>query len=82
MQTVLCDICTRPIRGAALELHELLGDVVSTEDGTPRITRREGSHMMHMCDPCGMWVQRAMEHLRQAHGEPAIAGKPRTRQAD
>lgn len=82
MQTVLCDICTQPIRGGALELHELQGEVVSTEDGTPRITQRGGSRMMHMCNPCGMWVQRAMEHLRQAHRESAVAGEPPKRQAD
>lgn len=81
MQTVLCDICTQPIRGAALELHELQGEVVSTEDGTPRITQRGGARMMHLCDPCGIWIQRAMEHLRQAHRDSTGAGESRNRQA-
>ena len=82
MQAVLCDICTQPIRGTALELHELQGEVVSTENGTPRITQRGGARMMHLCEPCGVWVQRAMEHLRQAYRESAVADEPLNRQAD
>ena len=69
MQTVLCDICERPVRGQAYEFHFIHGEAVNTETGQPRIVQRGGTRMMYLCSPCGGWVQTAMDHLREAHQE-------------
>ena len=71
MQAVLCDLCDLPIRGSAFELHFIRGEAVSGDGGQTRLVQREGSSMLHLCAPCGEWVQRAMEHLRQGHKEVA-----------
>ena len=64
MQAVLCDVCERPIRGQALEVHHIRGEAVHTEEGRPRVVQRGASNMYYMCEPCGGWVTQAIEHLR------------------
>jgi hypothetical protein len=69
VQAVLCDICGQPILGSAYELQILHGRAVQTETGRPRIVQRAGGQMMSfMCERCGDWTTRAMEHLRASHG--------------
>jgi hypothetical protein len=68
VQAVLCDICGHPILGNAYELQILRGRAVQTETGRPRIVQRAGAQLMSfMCEGCGDWTTRAMEHLRTAH---------------
>lgn len=64
MQAVLCDVCERPIKGQALEVHHIRGEAVHTEEGRPRVVQRGTANMFYMCDPCGGWVTQAIEHLR------------------
>ncbi len=66
MQAVLCDVCERRVLGDAYELHVINGFAVRTETGT-RIAQRRGSHQMYLCGPCGVWLQRALAHLREGH---------------
>ena len=73
MNALLCDICERPIRGSAYELHFIRGEAVVGEGGQSRIVHREGSTMLHLCETCGDWVRAAMDHLRQGHTEAAHA---------
>ena len=80
MQAVLCDLCDRPIRGSAFELHFIRGEAVSGENGQTRLVQREGSSMLHLCTTCGEWVQQAMAHLRRGHSEAALA-KPTAKDA-
>ena len=64
MQAVLCDVCERPIRGKALEVHHIRGEAVYTEEGRPRVVARGKANMYYMCDACGTWVIEAIAHLR------------------
>lgn len=73
MQSLLCDICDRPIRGEAFELQYIRGEAVQAEDGRPRIVQRSGSSLHHLCHACGTWVYQAMSHLRQNLREQGVA---------
>ena len=66
MQAVLCDVCERPIRGLALEVHHIRGEAVHTEEGRPRVVQRDSANMFYMCDPCGAWVEQTIDHLRES----------------
>ena len=66
MQAVLCDVCERPIRGMAMEMHHIRGEAVQTDEGRPRVVARGSASMFYMCDPCGAWVTQAIEHLRES----------------
>jgi hypothetical protein len=77
MQAVLCDVCGRPIKGQALEVHHIRGEAVHTEEGRPRVVQRGTANMFYMCDPCGGWVTQAIEHLRDSLAISASAnGSP------
>lgn len=71
MQAVLCDICELPIRGHAFEVHYIHGAAVQGETGSARIVHRDGSQMLYLCEPCGQWVQEAMEYLRRGYRDSA-----------
>ena len=73
MQAVLCDVCERPIRGTALEVHHIRGEAVQTEEGRPRVVQRGATHMFYMCEPCGGWVVQAIDHLRRTLRASAAA---------
>ena len=66
MQAILCDICERPIRGQALELHFIRGEAVNAEEGRPRVVQRGTSSMRYACMACGTWIEQAISHLRQS----------------
>lgn len=72
MQAVLCDICERPIRGKAFEVHFIHGEAVNTESGSSRIVQRDGTTMTFLCDSCGRWTRAAMDYLRQGYHEPVV----------
>ena len=63
MQAVLCDVCERKVVGAAFELHLICGVATKSETGT-RLSQRRGSQQIYLCDGCGRWLQRAIDHLR------------------
>lgn len=69
MQTVLCDLCSKPMRGTAYEVHVIRGEAVNNEQGSLRITQRGTSRMHFFCSSCGGWLQSAMDHLRDAYTE-------------
>lgn len=71
MQTVLCDICDRPVRGAAFEIHLIEGEATTMDAEQVRIVRRMGSQMMHLCGQCGNWVRSAMNQLRESYRDAA-----------
>lgn len=64
MQALLCDICSSPVSGRALELQSVWGEAVQAEEGRPRIIARTNSSMHFLCTRCGDWTQAAIEHLR------------------
>ena len=66
MQAVLCDVCERPIRGRALEVHHIRGEAVHTEEGRPRVVQRGSTSMFYMCESCGGWVTQAISYLRES----------------
>lgn len=66
MQTILCDVCRKPISGRAVEMHEIWGEAVQTEEGRPRIVARQKSTMLYLCGACGDWLSKARDHLRQS----------------
>ena len=72
MQAMLCDICERPIRGKAFEVHFIHGEVVNTDAGFSRISQRDGTTMTFLCQSCGSWTRDAMDFLRQGYRD-AIA---------
>lgn len=56
MQTFLCNVCERPLNGAAYELSTISGNPVASEQGMIRITRRHSLRLLHLCDRCGSWL--------------------------
>lgn len=66
MQTILCDVCQKPVGGRALELHEIWGEAVQTEEGRPRIVARQKSTLLYLCGPCGDWLASARQHLSRS----------------
>lgn len=63
MQTILCDVCQKPVGGHVLEMHEMWDEAVQTEAGRPRIVARQKSVMLYLC---GDWLTKARDHLRQS----------------
>ena len=61
MQAVLRYACERPIRGLAMDVHHIRGEVVQTDERRLRVVARGSANTFHMCDPCGAWVPQATE---------------------
>jgi hypothetical protein len=75
MHAVLCDLCGKPMRGRAYEVHVIRGEAVNGDQGTLRIAQRGTSRMHFFCGSCGGWLQGAMDHLRNAYQDvEAVAG--------
>jgi len=57
MQTFLCNVCERPLQGAAFEFSSITGQPVAGEQGATRITHRSNLRLLHLCDRCGNWLR-------------------------
>ena len=64
MNVVLCDTCNESINGNAFEFHYVRGRVVPAEQGRPRMKTSGQGRLLYLCEPCGQWVDRAIDHLR------------------
>ena len=64
MNVVLCDTCNESIDGDAFEVHYIRGRVVPAEQGRPRMKRNGQGRLLYLCEPCGLWLDQAIEHLR------------------
>lgn len=63
MQTFLCNVCERPLEGAAYEFSTISGNPVPGEQGMTRITRRRQLRLLHLCDRCGGWLRVGIETM-------------------
>lgn len=66
MNVLLCDTCKTPIDGDAFEFHYIRGRAVPADQGRSRMIRSGQGRVMFLCDPCGRWINRAIDHLRAA----------------
>ena len=78
MQTFICNVCERPLDGAAFEVSIVAGQPVAADQGVTRIARRDSVRLLHMCKRCGEWlelgIRTAGESLAAAN---AIRNDPR-----
>lgn len=61
MQVFVCNVCERPLDGAAYEFSTISGRPVAGEQGATRITHRRHLRLLHLCDRCGSWLQLGIE---------------------
>lgn len=66
MQVFVCNVCDRPLAGAAYEFSTISGVPVAGEQGLTRITHRHRLRLLHLCDRCGNWLQRGIETAGEA----------------
>ena len=57
MQTFICNVCERPLEGAAFEFSSISGRPVAGEQGVTRITHRGNLLLLHLCNRCGNWLR-------------------------
>lgn len=70
MQTFICNVCERPLDGAAFEFSMITGQPAAVDHGITRIARRDHVRLLHLCKSCGEWL---MLGMRTAGESLAIA---------
>ena len=56
MQTFICNVCERPLDGAAFEFSMISGKPAAVDRGVTRIAHREQVRLLHLCNRCGEWL--------------------------
>lgn len=78
MQTFICNVCERPLDGAAFEFSSITGRPVAGEQGTTRITHRRDLRLLHMCDRCGSWLRLGIRSVGESlSAATALRNDPR-----
>lgn len=66
MQTFICNVCERPLEGAAFEFSSISGRPVAGEQGLTRITHREHLVLLHLCNSCGSWLRLGIKTIGES----------------